>query len=476
MALVYSIGVNGLSVPTQAEILAFYTAAFQTIYGADIDLSPNTPDGQMLNTFIQSILDVQDLLTQINNMFDPDNAIGVILDQRVAINGIQRQAGTFTTTNITIVNNQSINLYGLDQSIQTVYTVADSAGNQWQLQTTQLGLSAGTHVLPFQSAAPGAVLTIPNTITTQVTIVLGVTSVNNPTTYSVLGINEESDAALKIRRQKSVSLSSQGYLAGLLAALLSISGVSSAFVYENDTGTTNGDGVPGHSIWVIVAGSGAAASIANAIYTKRNAGCGMFGAQSYPVIQPDGTSFLVFWDDVIAETLFIKFIATSIDGVNPPNIAGIQSGLVTSFVPGVNQEVNINQLATLVQAIDSNTLVTSAGFSTTSGGSYTNTLTPSTKNRQFTIAGADIIITPMILSPYNSLTAVPIPVIHAQTKQFTGLGGFGTLTYSFVTNNSGGSINSSTGLYTAGASHPVTDTIEVTDSLSNTATAVIAVS
>jgi hypothetical protein len=54
-------------------------------------------------------------------MFDPDNAVGVVLDQRVAINGIQRQAGTYTVTPITVVTSQSVNLYGLDQDVQPVY-------------------------------------------------------------------------------------------------------------------------------------------------------------------------------------------------------------------------------------------------------------------------------------------------------------------------------------------------------------------
>lgn len=459
------IDADGLEVATHAEILAEYTAAFQTIYGADINLESDTPDGQLLNIFIQSVLDLEDLLVQINNMFDPDNAIGVILDQRVAINGIQRQAGTFTVTNITLVTTGSINLYGLDQVAQPVYTVADNAGNRWQLQETQLGVAAGTHVYAFQAETPGANLTVPNTITTPVTIVLGVVSVNNPTTYTTLGVNEESDAALKIRRQKSVSLASQGYLAALLAALENITGVSSAFVYENNTGTTDADDVPGHSIWVIVAGSAEPADIAQAIYTKRNAGCGMFGDTSYVITQVDGSPFVVNWDDVETEPLFIKFTATSIDGVNPPDIAAIRAGLVTSFVPTVNEEVDINHLATAVQAIDPNCLVTSAGFSLTSGGSYTNTLSPTSKKNQFTVIAADIIIIPMILSP------VTVTLEVGATQTFVGLGGFGTLVYSLSVNNSGASIDSSTGLYTAGVTENVTDTILVTDAQSHTATA-----
>lgn len=355
---------NGLQVSTRSELVAFYTTQFQSIYGADVNLASNTPDGQLLNIFVQSVLDLQDLLVQIYNQFDPDNAIGVVLDQRVAINGIQRQGGTFTVTPVTLTISSSVNLYGLDQTAQPIYTVADNAGNNWFLQTTVLGLGVGAHILNFRAAVPGAQLTVPNTINVPVTVVLGVASINNPTTYTTLGEDEESDAILRVRRQQSVSKVSQGYLASLLAELENINGVTSAFVYENLTDTVNSDGVPGHSIWVIVAGSGAASAIANAIYTKRNAGCGMFGDTTYTITQVDGTMFIVQWDDVVAQTVFIAFSVTSLNGTVPPNIAAIRSGLPTSYVLGVNGEANINQLATQVQLLDGNTLVTGAGFST----------------------------------------------------------------------------------------------------------------
>lgn len=382
---------TGLTTDTYAELLAYYTNAYQTIYGADINLGPDTPDGQMMGIQIQAILDLLDLVTQVYTSFDPDQAIGVTLDQRVALNGIQRQAGTYTVTNITIVNNQSLNLYGLEQSIEPVYTVADDSGNQWQL-VTSTSIAAGTHVLVFQAANAGAVLTTPNTITTPVTVVLGVQTINNPTTYTTLGINEETDAELKVRRLKSVSLASQGYLTGLLAALENISGLSSAFVYENNTDSTDGDGVPSHSIWVIVSG-GATADIANAIYKKRNAGCGMKGSQTYNVTQADGSLFTVKWDNVTTETLYIQFDASSLNGIDAPDTAAILAELPDLMLMGVYEQVNINDLATLVQQIDNNCLVTNAGFSLSGAGPWTTTLTPSAKNKQFTLVSGDIDIT-----------------------------------------------------------------------------------
>lgn len=548
---------SGLTTSTKAELIASYTAAFQQIYGADINLDQDSPDGQMMNIFVQSVLDLQDLLKQIYNQFDPDNAIGVVLDQRVAINGIQREAGTYTITNITIVTNQSVNLYGLDQTVQQIYTVSDNAGNLWELQTTQLGVVSGTNVFVFRAATPGANLTVPNTITTPVTIVLGVVSINNPTVYTTLGTNEETDAALKIRRQKSVSLASQGYLPGLLAALENINGLSYAAVYENVTSTTDVDGIPGHSIWVIVAGVAANSDIAQAIYTKRNAGCGMKGSTTFTITQVDGSLFVIKWDIVVPQNLFIQFTATSINGSTAPNIAGIRAGLPAIFLPGVNQDVNINTLSTLVQQIDSNTLVTNAGFtlgliqilnlsgvavsgafeifyngntsasinwndaigviqskvqavpglnntlvtgsiasqtlhfdltaepggvlalitvlnntlgvsiSFTYDEGYTVTLSPSTKKNQFVISSADTIILPMLLTPQTSTR------VTATTQTMVGLGGYGAIAYSFQTNNSGGTINSVSGLYTAGGTTSVTDTILVTDSMGNTATATV---
>lgn len=555
------IGPDGLEVATQTELVAAFTLSMQTIYGSDIDLSSNTPDGQMMMIFLQAVLDLEDLLVQVYNMFDPDNAVGAILDQRVAINGIQRQAGTFTVTNISITVSQALNLYGLDQEDQPVFTVADNAGNQFQLQTTQTIATPGVYSYSFQAAEPGAVLTIPNTITVPVTIVLGVTSINNPTAATTTGLNEESDAALKVRRQRSVSLASRGYLESLLAALENINGVTGAFIYENLTDDEDADGVPGHSIWVIVAGTAEAADIAQAIYTKRNAGCGMKGDETYTITQVNGTPFVVRWDVVVTQPLFIKFTATSINGVTVPDIGGVRSGLPETYVPGVFEEVDINGMATKVQDIDPNMLVTDAGFSTgetqvlnlsgvaasgtfkvnyngvqsaainwndslptvnskvqavtglsacvvtgsiasqqltfdlsdivpiqgliyananslQTGGAvaitfsydedYNPTIEPSTKNRQFIVSEDNIIIIPMLMSPSTATVAA------LGTQQFEGLGGYGPYVFSMQANPSGGSVNASSGLYTAGAV-PATDTVKVTDAQGNTATATVTV-
>lgn len=387
---------TGLQTKTYSELLADFTASLQAIYGADINISQDTPDGQLINIFIQAILDNLDLLTQVYNNFDPDKAFGTTLDQRVAYNGIQRLAGTRTITNISVTvalgSLTGITLKGVDLNPDDPYTISDNAGNEFELITTQNITANGVYVYDFRAKNIGAVYTIPNTITNPVTIVLGVDAVNNPTTYTSLGINEETDAQLKVRRQISVSLSSQGYRSSLLAALLNINGITGAYVYENNSDSVDVDGTDGHTIWVIASG-GTPVEIADAIYRKRNAGCGLRGAQTYAVTQPNGSEFIVRWDNVVTESLFIAFDASSLDGVTSVNTVEIQSQLPNLFVPNVYEQVNINDLATIVQQIDPNCLVTNAGFSLSLGGPYTAVLSPSAKNKQFSVTSGNINIT-----------------------------------------------------------------------------------
>ncbi len=446
---------SGLETKTRDELVTQFTTAFETIYGADINLESNSPDGQMMQIFIQSVIDILDLITQVYNGFSPDNAIGIVLDQRVAYNGIQRQAGTFTVTPVTITTTDALqqDLVGLDTDEVNPYTVADNEGNKWFLLETQSGLAAGAHVLNFRAEFPGAVLTTINTITVPVTVILGVSSINNPTTFTSLGVNEETDAELRLRRQRSVSLAGQGFPAAMRAALENVVGVTGAQVYENRTGETDADGVPGHCMWAVVAGSATDANIAAAIYAKRNMGCNMKGEQTFSVDPGSGNApFIAKWDEVEPQDLFIRFFAVSLDGISLPNVAAIlnvSTGLAISFAPAVAAEVNINALATAVQAADANSLVLGPGFSDLAAGPYSDTLFPTEKNNQFVVANARILI---LYALFNT-------VANLNTLQFSAAGGVPSYTYSVVSGSGSISVG---GLFTAAGAG--TTVVRVTDS------------
>jgi len=325
---------TGLTVKTRSEIVADLEAAFKAIYGSDINIDQNSPDGQLIGILAQQAIDVRELLVSIYNSFNPDRAIGTPLDERVAINNIQRRGGTFTVQPITLVITRTVTLQGLDANYNDVnatgYTVQDNSGNQFILVDTET-FTVGTYSRNFRAKNLGLVETTVNTITNPVTIVLGVASVNNPSGALEVGQNEETDAQLRLRRQYSVAIAASGYLNGLLGAVLNLSGVTDAKLYENVTNVTDADGIPAHSTWLIVEG-GANTDIAQTYYEKKSAGSGMKGAVSVPITTPSGNIINFLFDRPTAKDLYIRFdIQRTITGTTFDQ-AAIKQYLVDNLV------------------------------------------------------------------------------------------------------------------------------------------------
>lgn len=387
---------SGLTTKTLTEIRDELVAGFKVAYGDDINVDQDTPDGQAINLFALSVKDTLDALTQVYNSFDPDLAIGRTLDERVSINGIQRLGGTHTTTSVKVETDRALSLIGLDGSDPStpplnIFTVSDLQGNYFYLKDSVSIPASGFYDLIFTAKEIGAIETAPNQITRIISVLLGVKSVNNSTVMNtVLGLNEETDAALRLRRQQSVSLASQGYLASLKAELKNISGVVYSEVYENNLSITDVNGVPGHSIWAVVEG-GLDADIAYAIYTKRNAGCGMKGSVVVDVTQPDGTLFEIKFDRTSTEVLYIRFSAHSISGV-ALDTTYIKNQLVALVGLDVAEGINSNDIAALIREIDPNCLATSIQVSS-DNSNWFDILEPSYKNYRFSLVSGNITIT-----------------------------------------------------------------------------------
>ena len=300
---------KGLQLSTATELLENLIVQFQAIYGSDINLDQSSPDGQLLNIFVQGLTDLREIISQIYNSFDPDSCSGSVLDARCAINNIFRKGATYTIVPITITTDRTVSLQGLDENFNdvnaTAYTVQDNAGNQFLLVSSQQ-LSAGTNTVLFRAKDIGAVQVSLNTITTPVTVVLGVTSVNNAVAPTQVGEDEESDYDLKIRRRRSVSIGSSGYLNGLLATVLQLEGVTDAALYENFTGEVDENGTPAHCMWLVVEG-GSSADIADAIYRKKSYGCNMRGNITYTITTVSNQQFIAKWDEPTIFPLYIKF-------------------------------------------------------------------------------------------------------------------------------------------------------------------------
>lgn len=311
---------DGLQTKTLTEIKEELTDDLKAIYGEDINVDQNSQDGQSIGIYAQGGVDLREVLEKINANFDPDQAEGVVLDQRVAINGIIRNGGTFTLQPVEITTDRALNLIGLDAqsaelipTVADLYTVKDDAGTEYYLLDSYSFVGAGTQELTFRAANIGKVEVLLNTITTPVTVIAGVTGINNPSAATSLGVDEESDADLKARRRASIAIPANGFLDSIEAALANLDGVSVARVYENNTNVTDSDGIPPHSIWAIVEG-GADADIGEVIYKKKSSGSGMKGSEIVDVPRPDGRTYETKFDRPGSEDLYIRFSLTLKDG------------------------------------------------------------------------------------------------------------------------------------------------------------------
>lgn len=303
---------NGLVVKTSTEIQTELENAYKAIYGDDIVLDSNSADGQLIGILTQFNTDIREMITETYNTFNPDMCRGQIQDVRFKLNGIERQGGTFTIVDIDVINDRTLTLNGLDSDYNdvnaTAYGVQDNAGNQYYLIDT-VTITAGTHSLPFRSATLGANIPTVGTLTSQITVVQGVTSLNNASAPTTVGVNQETDEAFALRREKSYEFKSQNSNDAMLAQLYALDGVSQAFVYghdyENYPSGDDADGIPLHYIWVIVEG-GANSDIGTVIYANIG-GAGTVGAVSVDVPTSSGQVYVSKFDRVESADLYIRF-------------------------------------------------------------------------------------------------------------------------------------------------------------------------
>jgi uncharacterized phage protein gp47/JayE len=384
----------GLEIKTFDEIYGTITSGLQSVYGADINVDQSSPDGQLVNIFVQAALDNLETLVDVYNSFSPYAAYGVTLDQRMALNGITRKQGTYTMQIVEITVDRALTLPGLDAEINnpdgTGFTVQDDQGNQFILAATQIIPTPGTYPFTFRSKVIGRIETTANTITNQTTLTLGVTAVNNPSSYTALGENEETDLELRTRHSKSFNLAATGPADAIEAAIMSVSLVTDTFVAENDTGSTD-HGVPAHSIWAIVE-NGADSDIGQAIYSKKTPGCGMKGSVSVVINRPNGTTFTDKFDRPLDENLHIRFTMI-------PKIAGVtfdtsldKAQLVDKLKYTIAQSASIGDVIIAMLAIEPNAILTSVAISN-NGSTWVEKLDVTDYQHKFVLDVSRIAIT-----------------------------------------------------------------------------------
>lgn len=324
----------GLVLPQEAAVLAGTQSDINGAFGNKLNYTTQkTPQGQLSTSFAAIIADKNDQFALYVNQVDPDTNSGFMQDAIARIYFLNRKPGLPTVV-------QCFCLGALGTVIPVGAQAQDTSGNLYVC--TQAGTIpvSGNITLPFANVVVGPIACPAGTLTSIYQAIPGWDSINN-VADGIVGANIETDAEFRVRRDQSVALNAHGSLPAIYSAVFDVANVIDVYATENVTdspeivGSTNYTLLP-HSVYVAVTG-GAAADVANAIWTKKDLGANMNGNTVVVVTDDSGYSFPMPSYNITFETppaVPFDYI------VNIKNAASLPSTIVADVTAAIAAQFN----------------------------------------------------------------------------------------------------------------------------------------
>lgn len=330
------------------DIIAALQAVWQGAYGADIDLDPRSPDGQVIGGVAEMLHDLNGIAYDLwQSLVNPNAAAGSILDGLMVLTGVPRHGASYSSAPATFLGVAGT-------VIPTTFRVQSTLDATLWKPRAQVTVGVGgtvAGVLECLTIGPPESGTVPaDTLTSIQTPITGLTSVTNA--LGSPGYLREGDPNARVRRRASVAVASQGMSDSLQAALVNVDHILDAVVWENDTGApvTVGDAgnvLNKNSIAVFVRTDGDASvdptqtsdsadPVANVIYALKGHGCATQGDVSKAPLDAVGVSHVIKYS--LATPLNVDVKITIAKRYNWPADGARQiANLVTAWAAGSNE-------------------------------------------------------------------------------------------------------------------------------------------
>ncbi len=304
LGLSATVTAEGISAPDYQTVLDTITGYFQQIYGLDAYLEPDSKDGQMVAMVALAIHDANNTAISVYRSFSPATALGDALTSNVKINGITRRAATNSTVDLLLTGTVGTPI--------TNGSVRDTNSVIWNLPATVVIGTDGTVVATATCANSGAVAAVAGSVNGINTPTRGWASVTNPLAATV-GIAAETDAELRVRQSQSVALASLTPFDAVDGAIANVEGVTRHKLFENDTETTDANGLPAHSISAIVEG-GDATEIANTIRSTKGQGVSTYGTTAVIVTDKYGNPYTIRFSRPVDVPIYVSITIQALTG------------------------------------------------------------------------------------------------------------------------------------------------------------------
>lgn len=323
--------------PLYDEILEKKINLAKQMFGEDIDTTEQSVIGKYIRIESLSDSEIYEDLERIYYARYPNTAIGTSLERLCPFAGLSR--------NPPICAQHKVSLKGTANAIIPIGTLVKSDTNAvfYLMEDTTLS-EEGTAEAIVICKEGGIIGNVTN-------ISQVVESVENLNTVSyletiVLGEEEETDYALRLRFQRTISGAGSGTANSIIGAVARVEGVSSVILVENNTMEVDSAGRPPKSFEVyVLAPKGQEYAIAEAIFSKKPVGIPCVGDIAVEVKDSGGNLHTVKFSRSQEISIYIKLIVRINHFFEKTGIEDIKANLV-NYILGLEngQDVILSSL------------------------------------------------------------------------------------------------------------------------------------
>jgi uncharacterized phage protein gp47/JayE len=308
-------------------------------------LDERTVLGNISNLMADHVAQLEALVAECYNAFDPDNASDDRFVALSLLSGVPRRGETHGLVTVTLDLDASQSYAAGELAAHVI----DEPGNRWLNRDAVVSTTAGEYDAVFESELPGALaIAEAGTITIIATPVSGWNGVTNAAAATP-GTDIEPIAALRIRREIALSVGGSRTRGAIRSKLTLLDGVLSVEVFENTTSTTDANGIGPHGVRIVVWDSSPPAAdddeIAQVIYDHKAEGILSHGSESGTAQDPIVGPVVVAFDRAVVSNVVV---AVNIESETGVSIDDVRDAIVAAMPDRVGDEVTFNRLSSSV--------------------------------------------------------------------------------------------------------------------------------
>lgn len=368
---------------------------FRQALGNDLDLSPETPQGQLIGLLAISFTQQDEVAVAIANGRSVSRSVGRQQEDIASLVSITRRDGQRSRVTASITGTAGAEVP------EGMVARTDPGGDDFRIIEATLIPAGGSVNAVMESVEIGAIPAAAGSLTRLVTLPSGIETITNTDAASV-GRPRETDAEFRKRYMDAIARIGSGYKEAIRSAIMEKPGVIDAQIFDNTgsaTVTRQGVDITGHSIMAVTEG-GVAADIAEALKESKPLGIGMVGTSTHAI---DGTTYR--WNLCQKVALVITLQIRVRAGFPSDGVGRIRENIVKwsrgEFDAGdgifdttglaIGENISLERLRTPINAIHGHDIVTLTVQQKNAQGNPV-TLTDVTLIERQTIAAGDITV------------------------------------------------------------------------------------